>query len=224
MVPYPNGAPDLYPGTAGNYSIVCFDNQGQVLTQVGFNITFSMFAGLPTEFEATGFAFTMPYPSGTVKILITNQSKTVGQRIVSNNSPTVRVLYPNGGEIPRGLTEISWEANDLDGDKLTYAVMYSGDRGASWQPLVIDLLDTKYIWNTNSIHSEGYLVRVVASDGINTAMDESDSFFTIGGVPVGGTIMPIDKLGLLTLNISMLVAVVFAVIFTKTAMKRKHRF
>jgi hypothetical protein len=173
-----NGVPDLQPQpeAVGNYSVVCLDAQGQVLSEVWFNATFM------DEFEATGFAFTIPYPNRTAEILITYENETIGHRIVSPNPPTVRVTYPNGGEIWGGLAThtITWEAYDPDADKLTYALMYSTDRGATWVPLAIHLTDTKYTWNTSDLPTgNNYLIRVIASDGINTGMDDSDNTFTI---------------------------------------------
>lgn len=172
----PNGFPDLRPNGIGNYSIVCLDAQRNLLSQVWFNVTFI------GEFEATGFAFTIPYPKKTAEILVTHESEIVRQRTVTPNPPTVKVTYPNGGEVLAGLAThtITWEGFDPDGDKLTYAVMYSTDAGATWVPLALDLTETKYSWNTSDLPTgSSYIIRVIASDGINTGQDDSDGTFRI---------------------------------------------
>jgi hypothetical protein len=134
------------------------------------------------ETEATGFAFSIPYYTGTRKIQLTDNGNVLTEREVTPNPPTVWVTYPNGGEILGGLAThtITWQGSDPDGDNLSYAVMYSSDGGVSWQPLALDLRDTKYFWNTSNLSTgDNYLIRVIASDGVNTGMDDSDSTFTI---------------------------------------------
>lgn len=172
----PDGFPDLEPNGIGNYSIVCLDDQGQMLSQVWFNATFI------GEFEATGFAFTIPYCEGTSEILITHDGGVIANRTVSTNSPTVRIKYPNGGEILGGLAThtITWEAYDPDGDPLTCTIAYSDDNGETWIPLAIDIDETSYLWDISHLETEtNYLVKVIATDGVNTGEDISENTFTI---------------------------------------------
>ena len=53
-------------------------------------------------------------------------------RLASTKIPTVTVTFPNGGELLTGsLTTLRWDADDLDGNALTYIVQYSNDGGTT---------------------------------------------------------------------------------------------
>lgn len=101
-----------------------------------------------------------------------------------NTAPAVSVLQPNGGEVWIGENNILWSANDIDGDTLLIDIYYSSDGASSWYPVVIgESNDGLFYWDT-TIVSDGlvYLIRVIASDGIDLAQDESDSAFVIDNV------------------------------------------
>jgi len=179
----PEGMPDLLPGTTGNYSIVLMDRQSQVLSQLGFNASFTYLLdinGTLTEArtDTVPFIFSIPYVDGTYKIEIQNATGYVLiSKTVSSNLPTATVTFPNGGEILAVGTNyaITWEASDLDGDPLTYSIAYSVDAGENWIPLAMDLQGNSYVWNTSQLASgNNYLVKVIANDGINTGEDISD--------------------------------------------------
>lgn len=72
------------------------------------------------------------------------------------------------------------EGNDLDGDKLNYAVIFSSDNGGNWTTLAQDLNQTEYIWNTTYLlPSDQCRIRVFANDGFNTAVDDSVGIFRL---------------------------------------------
>ncbi|MFX0194735.1 MAG: Kelch repeat-containing protein [Candidatus Hodarchaeota archaeon] len=97
-----------------------------------------------------------------------------------NSAPTVRVLRPNGGERVRGMYELRWEANDPDGDVLTFTISYSPNGGQTWTQLARGLTETSYQWDTSTVQvGSNYLIKVEASDGALTADDRSDAPFTI---------------------------------------------
>ena len=99
----------------------------------------------------------------------------------TQNSPTVTILYPNGGEILGKACEVKWSANDPDGDKLSYAVLYSGDGGKDWTAVAVNLQETSYTLALSQMTGrEQCLVKVVAMDGFNIGCDQSDEFFSVG--------------------------------------------
>lgn len=192
---FPNGLPNLELGTTGNCSVVMLDSMGQELGRAGFNATFTFEMGdlEPPELidaDVSPFGFIIPWISGTSVIEIRDAAENVlATRYVSANPPSVSVTFPNGGEVlAPGLYNITWTANDLDGDPLKYTILYSDNNGTNWLPMAMDLEQTSYTWNTTALSpGSKYLVKVIATDGVNTGEDVSDGNFTIAGHDVAVT-------------------------------------
>jgi hypothetical protein len=73
-----------------------------------------------------------------------------------------------------------WTGDDADGDGLTYMVQYSRDGGLTWEALATELRETAYELDLSVLAGAGAArVRVIASDGVNTAQDESDGTFVV---------------------------------------------
>lgn len=134
---------------------------------------------LPRFFEV------LPYPEGAEQIDLLRDGVVIGTKPVSPSQPQVTVLTPNGGEEVGESLEITWEASDADDDELSYTVLYSADGGDTYQPIVVG-------YPTNSLvvtdlddltGSEEGVVKVVASDGVNTGSDTSDGVFSVPGGP-----------------------------------------
>jgi len=187
----PEGIPDLLPGQVapqmGDYTIFLLNNVQQVLSQMSFNVSFTYLFDLngtlvKKKTEAVPFLFNVPYVDGTSFIQIRNATGHILQeRVITANPPVVSVTFPNGGESLKIGTNyaITWESYDPDGDELNYLVAYSRDGGETWIPLANNLNETYYVWNTsNLVAGDKYLVKVIATDGINTGEDESNSTFT----------------------------------------------
>jgi hypothetical protein len=120
-------------------------------------------------------------------------------RPVSPSEPSVSLLDPSGGEIwESGDTPtVRWTAGDVDGDQLFYRVDYSRDGGESWRTLARDLTGSELPVDAAFLPgSDQARVRVLASDGVNTAFDESgpftvarkDPLLAIGGVAEGAIV------------------------------------
>jgi hypothetical protein len=175
------GILDYEEGGSGNYAIAQLDVKGNVLGVVNLNVTFADEAH-GYSFSEVPFAFTVPYADGTKTIQILNATGyVVASKAISNNAPTVRIVSPNGGEILTGdQVQISWEATDLDRDPLVYSVSISNDGGFTWNPIETGLERTTYdLPLTGFSGGSKYVIKVTASDGVNTAEDVSDRFFTI---------------------------------------------
>ena len=187
-----------YQPLPGEYLIRFVDEQGQVIGDTPFSVSHILYGdtGGLTETSVAGFAFSLPYPIGASKIEIVMGEKVLAERDVSSNSPVVQVVYPNGGQFLKRLEthRITWESTDTDNDNLTYALLYSSDGGASWNPIALDLAQTEYNWDTSELPSGcNYLVKVIASDGFNTSQDISDNSFAISDLTsVGPITAPLD--------------------------------
>jgi hypothetical protein len=127
----------------------------------------------------------LPLEPGTARLAIRRGGETLAERVFSPNIPSVDLLTPNGGEAFTSPFEIRWQASDADGDALTYTLQYSPDGGESWQALAIGLTDDVYqvLSPYNLTGSEQAKIRVLASDGANTAVDESDGVFSVPNTP-----------------------------------------
>ena len=97
-------------------------------------------------------------------------------------APTITLLSPNGGETLQGDTlAISWAANDLNDDALTFYLQYSPDNGTTWHGVAENISDNHIDIDANILGSSSNqgLFRVWATDGVNTANDQSDTTFSV---------------------------------------------
>ena len=132
--------------------------------------------------QVTHFNQTLPFLPDTARIVIRRGNNVLAVRSLSPNPPTVTVLSPNGGEAwgPTGEQAIQWVATDGDGDRLSYSVYYSRDAGQSWELLATGLTETRLVVNTAFLPGSSLaLIRILATDGVNTAEDRSDRPFTV---------------------------------------------
>jgi len=120
------------------------------------------------------FAEILPYHPDTARILLKHGNVVLETIVVSTNKPQVTVTFPNGGESLSGEQTIAWTATDADGDTLTYDVLYSADGGENWSAIAVGLSQNSYVWDTDGVPgtTQG-LIRVLATDGVNTGQDDS---------------------------------------------------
>ena len=64
----------------------------------------------------------------------------------------------------RGLRTFSWQADDPNGDALLFDVLYRSLGEDTWRPLRLGLSEPVFAWDTATVPSGRYLLRVVASD------------------------------------------------------------
>ena len=62
---------------------------------------------------------------------------------------------------------------------MTYSLSLSKDNGESWLPVDIDIETNEYEIDTRSLSLGDYLVKVRATDGVNTGIDFSDGVFSV---------------------------------------------
>ena len=187
------GKPDILSGQVapqkGNYTILMLNEERQVLSQTSFNASFTYLLTdsndtlTKQKTDTAPFVFSLPFFEDTRFIQIRNSTgQILAERTITTNSPTVEVIFPNGGEYLKAGANytITWKAYDQDGDELSYLIAYSQDNGENWIPLASNVKEKQYVWDTSSV-SQGnrYLIKVIATDGINTGEDMSDNPFEI---------------------------------------------
>jgi len=125
----------------------------------------------------------VPWVDGTAAIAFSRDGRVLLNVPVSVSTPAVTLVSPNGGESwgESGTRRVEWQASDGDGDPLEFTLQLSPDAGQSWSALAIGVSETSYeVEAADLAGSDRARVRVVASDGVNTASDESDADFSIG--------------------------------------------
>ncbi|MEO7659723.1 MAG: carboxypeptidase-like regulatory domain-containing protein, partial [Pyrinomonadaceae bacterium] len=162
--------------TAGAYAVRFENAQGAQLA------TYSFDPILGSDDITSGvISLQLPWDISTKRIVLLHNGQILASRQASANSPTVTVTSPNGGETLSGASaNFTWTASDLDGDTLTYALEYSSDNGTTWKALAFN-------WNTTSFPvdltklqgSNQAFFRVTASDGFNSAEDQSNAVFIV---------------------------------------------
>jgi len=104
--------------------------------------------------------------------------------VIADDTPSVTVFSPNGGEVLAGEITIVWSAVDdvtmnLNG---TILLQYSPNNGSNWSQIASQLNNTGlYVWNTTVVpDGDQYLIRVSATDeSNNTGSDTSNGTFSI---------------------------------------------
>ncbi|MGI6368675.1 MAG: hypothetical protein ACOX2L_10055 [Anaerolineae bacterium] len=108
-------------------------------------------------------------------------------RIVANRPPSITLVWPDRHTLLEDSTAILWQTHDPDGNRLTVDVYYSDNDGVTWYSLARNVEDVGYyVWEVSFLPPGAmYKVRVVASDGINRALDQSEGTIQIGrnGLP-----------------------------------------
>jgi len=164
------------PVGAGPYTLEFQDETGQRLLTHSFDVT-----KVDSVSNNLGnFAQIVPFDARTRQLVIKAGDTLLATQSVSAQAPQVTLLSPNGGEILTDTVELVWRADDADGDSLRYMVQYSADHGATWQAVAVDLDSPGYTLDTRTLPgSEQALLRIIASDGVNTGQDQSDAGFTV---------------------------------------------
>ncbi len=162
------------------YSLALQDIGGNILYTHTFTAASQTDEGaVPTRIP---FAEVFPY-TPAARIVLKQGNTTLASRSVSAHAPAVTVLSPNGGENITNQLLVSWTGADADGDALRYVVQYSPDNGATWRALAVNWTGDSFSVDAQNLAllpgSSQARIRVIASDGVNTAEDQSNAVFTV---------------------------------------------
>ena len=171
-------AENLTDYTEGNFTIDLKNNANNSIYNLSFNVG-TGFNENGTISNIAGFTFVMPFTSNVTKIIF-KQNNIVKQTInVSLHIPNITINYPNGGEFfNNNLINISWNSSDADNDTLKYAVLLSKDNGLNYTTLTFDHNYTSFVIDSSSLPDcNACKIKILATDGVNTGTDNSDSSF-----------------------------------------------
>jgi hypothetical protein len=165
----------------GPYSVELQDATGKTLSTLVF---------LPANEDNVSsdsgpFHIQIPWVEGGTTLVFKYNGSEIGRRQASKGIPVVTLVSPNGGENwgQTGAQTIRWTGSDPDGDSLTYIVDYSRDNGVTWETLAANIEDTQLKIDDISGFAGGSaaLIRVIGTDGFNTAQAVSDKPFNVAG-------------------------------------------
>ncbi len=139
------------------------------------------------------FVASFAAPAGNVlRVELLENSTVLDSLSPGPSAPIVAISQPAGGTIGDSMS-VAWTASDPDGDPLIFTLQYSYDGGTSWQALANDVPSTPVgsyqvtLNDLSALHGSAAnagRVRVIATDGFNTAIATSQPFTLPNRKPV----------------------------------------
>lgn len=177
----------------GTRRIELQDAEGKVLFAQNFEVSFET---TDSEEPANVVPFTLfvPQIENVQQVVLFSEGKEVDRQVRSPNAPVIRLVSPKQGETLRDQQVITWEAEDEDGDELRFSLQYSSDGGKSFVPLAVNLTDQKFVLDPAQIpgsRGQTGLIRLIATDGLNTAITEVTRLRVSGKPPQVQILKPV---------------------------------
>jgi hypothetical protein len=173
------------------YCVNLRDAANALLNQYCFNQDFAGDSATPAA--AMPFGMVVPYPAGLNRIDLVKGATVLDSRVASTNSPTVTVTFPTAAGLTlSGSQNITWTGSDLDGDPLTYNVLYSRDNGATWLGIGSGITGNSYTVDFAGLPGTtgaSGKIKVMVSDGFSSAEAISDNPFTVLNKPPSAAII-----------------------------------
>jgi hypothetical protein len=162
-----------------SFSIDLLDGKGDVLAHYPFEP--KTYINLSQNKDKMALlAEAVPYMPCTKAIIISKGNTELVSRTVDLYSPKVKIIFPVGGETLNGTVTVKWKGSDADSSNLTYFVFYSADSGRSWIQLASNIKAQELSVNTAELPSTNSgLFRVIATDGVNTGIADSNGRFNV---------------------------------------------
>jgi hypothetical protein len=162
-----------------NFSIV-LDSNGDTVYQLDFEPSFFVTRsdGNFTESNVSSFAFVIPFFDNSTRLSISENLTLKDEINRTENTPTINITNPLGNEVySNQLFNITWNASDLDGDDLFYAILFSIDNGSNYTTLEMDYNETVLEVNSSDLEDCGLCrIKVLVTDGMNTNSSVSNPF------------------------------------------------
>ncbi len=147
-----------------------------------------------TARSAQIFLASFPAPAQQVaKVQLLHLDTVLDEIAPGPGTPIVTLSQPAGGVTIGDTMTVAWNAGDPDDDPLVFNLQYSYDNGTTWQALTGDIGSTPdpdyqiVIDDLSALHGSApnaARVRVIASDGYNTAVALSQGFTMPNRPPV----------------------------------------
>jgi hypothetical protein len=188
------------PRQPGSYSVHLLNAQGRLLAEYPFTPSMAHHAS-----GAMSFEIVEPFVVGTAEVRVVTTTAaglsstafvcTLGvgspqaagavlARVpVSAHPPAVsNAALINAPNPVAGSVTLGWNASDADGGALTFDLFYSHDGGASFLPLQSGVSGASTTIDAAQIGGGSVIFRVIASDGVQSAHADSQSY-TVANQP-----------------------------------------
>ena len=173
-------AVDLATGDPGAYQVRLLDGGGATLGVTGFDLHFYQTDPNGGPLDGVGFSHRIAWQPGTRKIELWLGAQLLASREVTQASPQVTLIGPSGGSFGQeDVIPIRWTAADADSPELWYSLALSPDAGQTWMPVARGITTTTYDLPVSMLVSGSFLLRVTATDGVNTGYDVAEEAFQV---------------------------------------------
>jgi hypothetical protein len=121
------------------------------------------------DFGPQPFSVSLPWSAYARQLRVSCNGTLLFTQARGAHLPVVDFLdLPHGASLS-GTRLLSWAGSDADGSSLAYQLQISSDEGASWGPLTPLMARTRYSLDTSRLPSGRSLLRVLVTDGFDTA-------------------------------------------------------
>lgn len=175
----------------GAYSIEVLDAAGNPLFVRRFDPTATTTRVQAGQLDVAGdpaFSQLVPVQATAASLRVKDPGGAVlAELALAGVAPSVGVTFPLGGETLSGEQTISWSVTDTDSTEHWYWVQYSPQSGdlATWRNLALGITDSQLTVDFDGLPgaSGTGVVRVIASDGVNSGVGLSGTFSSPTGSP-----------------------------------------
>jgi len=121
-----------------------------------------------------GVVFQKPFSTGETEIA-GYRAEAIERRLSNQGQPPPSTGAPALGRrtYQQGLQTIVWKGDDANGDDLTFDVSFRREGETAWTPLATALADPIYLWDTASVPSGHYVLRIAASDALSQPAEQA---------------------------------------------------
>ncbi len=121
-----------------------------------------------------GVVFQKPFSTGETEIA-GYRAEAVERRLSNQGQPSPSTGAPVLGRrtYQQGLQTIVWKGDDSNGDDLAFDVAFRREGDTAWTQLAAGLVDPIYVWDTASVPSGHYVLKISASDAPSQPTDQA---------------------------------------------------
>ena len=121
-----------------------------------------------------GVVFQKPFSTGETEIA-GYRAEAVERRLSNQGQPSPSTGAPVLGRrtYQQGLQTIVWKGDDSNGDDLAFDVAFRREGDTAWTQLATGLVDPIYVWDTASVTSGHYVLKISASDAPSQPTDQA---------------------------------------------------
>jgi len=116
-----------------------------------------------------GIVFQKPYSTGDPELSGFENQTTPERKLTQAAQNAGQGQAVGRRTYEKGLETLQWRAEDENEDELSFDVQYRREGEPSWTVLKRGLTDTMLVWNTTTVPTGTYFVRVIASDAASNS-------------------------------------------------------